>query len=139
MFGARRSGSAARSDEVEAGAVKTVLVADDQADLRRIVRLLLTRGTGWEVVEAADGDEAVTVASEHALDAAVLDHRMPGRTGVEVARHLRDSGFTGPLIIFSAYLEADVLAEAERLEVTTVAKGDIAELSDVLHGALGDG
>jgi two-component system, chemotaxis family, chemotaxis protein CheY len=123
---------------VEAGSVKRVLVADDQADLRRIVRLLLTRGTGWEVIEAADGDEAVAVASEHTLDAAVLDHRMPGRTGVEVARHLRDTGFSGPLIIFSAYLEADVLAEAERLEVTTVAKGDIAELSDVLHGALGD-
>lgn len=114
----------------------TVLVADDQADLRRIVRLLLSRGTGWEIVEAADGDEAVTVAAQHEIDAAVLDHRMPGRTGVEVARHLRDTGFTGPLIIFSAYLEADVLAEAERLEVRTVAKGDIAELSDVLHGEL---
>jgi two-component system, chemotaxis family, chemotaxis protein CheY len=139
VVGGVSAGGSARADEVEAGAVKTVLVADDQADLRRIVRLLLTRGTGWEVVEAADGDEAVIAATEHTLDAAVLDHRMPGRTGVEVARHLRDTGFTGPLIIFSAYLEADVLAEAERLEVTTVAKGDIAELSDVLHGALGEG
>lgn len=116
----------------------TVLVADDQADLRRIVRLLLTRGTGWEVLEAADGDEAIVLADQHELDAAILDHRMPGRTGVEVARHLRETGFAGPLIIFSAYLEADVLAEAERLDVVTVAKGDIAELNDVLLGALGD-
>lgn len=119
------------------GAVTTVLVADDQADLRRIVRLLLTRGSGWEVLEAADGDEAIALADQHELDAAILDHRMPGRTGVEVARHLRESGFGGPLIIFSAYLEADVLAEADRLDVVTVAKGDIAELSDVLLGALG--
>lgn len=117
----------------------TVLVADDQADLRRIVRLLLTRGTGWEVVEAADGDEAIAVGGQHQLDAAVLDHRMPGATGVEVARYLRAGGFAGPIIIFSAYLEADVLAEADQLEVVTVAKGDIAELHDVLLRALGRG
>jgi CheY-like chemotaxis protein len=119
--------------------VTTVLVADDQADLRRIVRLLLTRGTGWDVVEAVDGDDALAVASATSFDAAVLDHRMPGRTGVEVARAFRDDGFAGPIVIFSAYLEADVLAEAERLEVQTVAKGDIAELNDVLHAALNDG
>lgn len=114
----------------------TILVADDQADLRRIVRILLTRGTGWEVIEAVDGDEAVEIAAVSDFDAAVLDHRMPGRNGVEVAAVLRDEGFTGPIVIFSAYLEPDVLAEADRLDVQTVPKGEIAMLSDVLQTAL---
>lgn len=114
----------------------TILVADDQADLRRIVRILLTRGTGWEVLEAVDGDEAIAVAAANELAAVVLDHRMPGRSGVEVARVLRDDGFTGPIVIFSAYLEPDVLAEAERLDVRTVPKGEIAMLSDVLQDEL---
>lgn len=114
----------------------TILVADDQADLRRIVRILLTRGTGWEVVEAVDGDEAIAVAAATRLDAAVLDHRMPGRSGVEVARVLREDGFEGPIVIFSAYLEPDVLAEAERLDVRSVPKGEIAMLNEVLQEEL---
>lgn len=114
----------------------TILVADDQADLRRIVRILLTRGTGWEVVEAVDGDEAVAVAAATRLDAAVLDHRMPGRSGLEVARVLREDGFQGPIVIFSAYLEPDVLTEAERLDVRSVPKGEIAMLNEVLQEEL---
>lgn len=114
----------------------TILVADDQADLRRILRILLSRGTGWEVLEAVDGDDAVDVAAANRIDAAVLDHRMPGRSGVEVARVLRADGFEGPIVIFSAYLEPDVMAEAERLRVQSVPKGEIAMLSDVLRTAL---
>jgi CheY-like chemotaxis protein len=114
----------------------TILVADDQADLRRILRILLTRGTGWEVLEAVDGDEAVEVAAANRIDAAVLDHRMPGRSGVEVARVLRADGFRGPIVIFSAYLEPEVMAEAERLQVRSVPKGEIAMLSDVLREEL---
>ncbi|WP_052668385.1 response regulator transcription factor [Nitriliruptor alkaliphilus] len=117
----------------------TILVADDQADLRRIVRILLTRGTGWEVIEAVDGDDAVEVAAASEIDAAVLDHRMPGRTGIEVAQVLRADGFTGPIVIFSAYLEPDLLAEAERLDIRSVPKGEIAMLNDVLRAALADG
>jgi CheY-like chemotaxis protein len=114
----------------------TILVADDQADLRRIVRILLTRGTSWEVVEAVDGDDAVAVAAQHDIDAAVLDQRMPGRNGIDVADVLRGRGFGGPIVIFSAYLEAEILAEAERLGVRSVPKGEIALLTEVLRAAL---
>jgi CheY-like chemotaxis protein len=122
--------------EVQPVTATTILVADDQADLRRILRILLSRGTGWEVLEAVDGDDAVDVAAANRIDAAVLDHRMPGRSGVEVARVLRADGFEGPIVIFSAYLEPDVMAEAERLRVQSVPKGEIAMLSDVLRTAL---
>ncbi len=117
----------------------TILVADDQADLRRIVRILLTRVSGWEVVEAVDGDDAVAVAAVSRFDAAVLDQRMPGRTGIEVATHLREQGFVGPIVIFSAYLEPDLIAEAERLELRSVPKGEITTLADVLREELAAG
>lgn len=114
----------------------TILVADDQADLRRLVRLLLTRGSDWEVVEATDGDDALAVAAANDVAAVVLDQRMPRRSGVEVAAVLRERGFTGPIVIFSAYLEPEFDAEATRLGVRSVPKGDIVSLGDVLRAAL---
>lgn len=117
----------------------TILVADDQADLRRLVRILLTRGTGWEVVEAVDGDDALTAATDHDLAAVVLDQRMPHRTGLEVAEVLRTRGFTGPIVVFSAYLEPETSETVRRLEVTAVAKAEIANLAGVLRDALADG
>lgn len=117
----------------------TILVADDQADLRRLVRILLTRATGWEVVEAVDGEHALRVAAEHELTAAVLDQRMPHRTGLAVAEELRTRGFSGPVVVFSAYLEPEAVAAARRLEVIAVAKAEIANLAGIIRDALAHG
>jgi CheY-like chemotaxis protein len=114
----------------------TILVADDQADLRRLLRLLLTRGTDWEILEAVDGDDALAVVAAHEVSAVVLDQRMPSRSGLEVAGVLRERGFTGPIVIFSAYLEPKFDGEAARLGVRSVPKGDIVSLGDVLRAAL---
>jgi len=68
-----------------------VLVADDDVTSRRMLSVVLSRG-GYEVVEAADGEEALRVLS--APDAprlAVLDWVMPGMDGVDVCRRLRAS------------------------------------------------
>jgi CheY-like chemotaxis protein len=106
----------------------SILVADDQATLRQLVGTLLMRTAGWRVREAVDGEHAVRLAGEHTFDLVILDQRMPGLTGIEVARALRDEGFDGPIILFSAELAAPVLQESERLRVATLAKLDIAGL-----------
>lgn len=65
-----------------------VLCADDDEDILSLVALRLERA-GFEVVRAADGEEAVRVAQEHRPALAVLDVMMPKRTGYEVLAQLR--------------------------------------------------
>ena len=60
-----------------------ILIAEDDADIRGLLRLYL-EGEGMEVLEAADGDTALALARQHSPDMAILDVMMPGRSGYEV-------------------------------------------------------
>lgn len=67
-----------------------VLVADDHAVVRRGLRQILEAESDIEVVaEATNGAEAVALVRERAVDVALLDITMPGRSGLEVLRELR--------------------------------------------------
>jgi CheY-like chemotaxis protein len=68
----------------------TALIVDDEADSREVLALLL-RHEGLLVDVAADGDEALRIAREHLPELIILDIAMPGRTGYEVCRELRQS------------------------------------------------
>jgi len=82
---------------------KRIVVADDEADIRRLITFTLRR-RGYEVHEAADGDEALDLIREVHPDLAVLDVMMPGRSGLEVAQSLTASSETAgiPVVILSA-------------------------------------
>jgi two-component system, OmpR family, phosphate regulon response regulator PhoB len=69
--------------------VAKVLIADDQANMRQLVRLTLETGH-FEILEAPDGDAALEVARREQPDLVFLDWTMPGLPGVEVCRALRD-------------------------------------------------
>src|ERR1051326_3494619 len=64
-----------------------VLVADDDEDILALVSLQLERAN-IEVIQARDGDEALTIAQERLPDLAVLDVMMPGLNGYEVVKRL---------------------------------------------------
>ena len=66
-----------------------VLIADDQANMRQLVRLTLETGR-FQIFEAHDGDSALEVARREQPDLLFLDWTMPGLPGVEVCRALRD-------------------------------------------------
>ncbi len=69
---------------------KTILIADDSAVIRTIIRQAIERDTEFEVCgEAVDGTDAVSKAKELAPDLIILDLRMPGLNGMEVAGILR--------------------------------------------------
>jgi DNA-binding response OmpR family regulator len=87
-----------------------VLVADDEADIRALVAFRLERA-GYEVITAADGEEALTLATTRLPDLVVLDMMMPKATGLEVTRSLRGQDETKaiPVILLTARAqEADV-------------------------------
>lgn len=66
------------------------LVADDDEDIRDLVAYKLEQ-LGMQVRTAHDGDEAVTILDRERPTLAVLDVMMPGRSGLEVLRHIRSS------------------------------------------------
>jgi DNA-binding response OmpR family regulator len=80
-----------------------ILVADDDDGLRQLLRLILTR-EGFEVFEAASGEQALALAV--AVDPAVilLDVMMPGMDGYDVCRRLKNDQRTGnvPVVFVSA-------------------------------------
>lgn len=87
-----------------------VLVADDDPDILDLVRYRLER-SGYAVATANDGTEAVKLATELSPALAVLDVMMPGLTGFEVTRRLRETTETSriPVILLTARAqEADV-------------------------------
>lgn len=104
-----------------------VLLADDEPDVRMVVRMQLER-RGWAVQEVTSGYEALEACRRGGVDVAVLDQRMGGFTGMEVADILRRESFDRPIVIFSAYLDPDLEAEAVRRGLTAIPKTDIAAL-----------
>jgi CheY-like chemotaxis protein len=83
--------------------MKKVLVADDNAAGRELVRTVLER-CGYEIAEAADGLEALHVARELRPDLIILDLNMPGMDGFGVIRELRrDTEFAAtPVLALTA-------------------------------------
>lgn len=81
-----------------------MVVADDHAVLRAGTRQILQAAGDIEVVgEAADGDEALARCAELRPDVALLDIRMPGLNGIEVARRLAQDVPTVAVVVLSAY------------------------------------
>lgn len=87
----------------------TILFADDEAVIRCALALLM-RMDGWHVLEAADGDEALRLARAERLDVLLLDHRMPGLTGVEVYERLKHEGIKIPTVLVTAANDIEQLA-----------------------------
>ncbi len=83
--------------------MKRILIADDKATSRELLRTVLER-QGYLVTEAADGGEALEKAKADTLDLILLDLQMPVRTGYEVLGELRqDPRYAGlPVIALTA-------------------------------------
>jgi DNA-binding response OmpR family regulator len=101
-------GAAFRADARKVNDKLLVLVADDDPDIRQLVRLRLER-SGYTVISAQDGAEALELARERLPDIAILDVSMPHLSGLEVARELRARYAGLPVILLTARAgEADV-------------------------------
>ena len=77
-----------------------ILIADDEAEIRSLLKLYL-ENDGYSVVEAKDGAEALIKIKEHSPDLCVLDIMMPELDGYQVLRKLREFSNI-PVIILSA-------------------------------------
>jgi len=82
-------------------ALTTILVAEDQADIRDLLVLNL-RSAGYEVTAVADGREALACQTERAHELLILDLMMPGLDGLEVCKALRAKGSATPILMLTA-------------------------------------
>lgn len=109
-----------------------VLLVDDEPGVRLMVAKRLAR-RGWQVDKVLDGEEALSASSNVTYDAVVLDQRLPGRTGIEVAEELAPGL---PVVLFTAYLDTATQVAAEVAGVRVVEKDDLDGLVRALEEAV---
>jgi two-component system, response regulator PdtaR len=90
-----------------------ILVVDDD----RLVLATLTHGlaqAGFEVIDADNGDDAILLAREHKPDLALLDIRMEGKSGFDVAAYLREY-CQMPFMFLSAFSDDETMRQVKEL------------------------
>jgi response regulator NasT len=91
---------------------KILVVDDDRLVLATVMHGLSS--AGYEVIDADNGDDAILLAREHKPDLALLDIRMDGKSGFDVAEYLREVGHT-PFVFLSAFSDEATVAKVGEL------------------------
>lgn len=94
-------------------AKREILIVEDDATLRRILRDVLTI-KGYEVFVASDGEQGCRLFSEHDVDLVIADVMMPRMDGFEMVRRMRESGANTQFIFLSALDSAEDVVEGFR-------------------------
>jgi two-component system, OmpR family, phosphate regulon response regulator PhoB len=92
--------------------MRTLLIADDESGIRSLVRMTLQRKQ-YEILEAADGEEALALARKHHPELVLLDVMMPGLSGFEVCRALKDDPTTADATVVMLSAKAQDSDRAE--------------------------
>jgi CheY-like chemotaxis protein len=93
--------------------LKTILLVEDERDIRSLVSMMLSKA-GYRILEAADGGEAISLWQEHGaqIDLIITDLLLPHRTGEELAVEFRASRPDLKVIFVSGNLRESVLDTA---------------------------
>ena len=98
--------------------MRRVLICDDDASIRFILKRILTRECHVEVSEASGGLEAVKLLVSEPVDLLILDLQMPGFDGHETLKTIRASAFRDlPVVIVSGEREPEAVARVIKLGV----------------------
>lgn len=122
----------------DVSAPPTVLVVDDEEMMRELARAVLETSGLSVVAEASDGPQALE--RYESLDpppdpsVVLLDQRMPGLTGLEVAQRILARNPAQVIILFSAFLDPGVEAAARDIGVTAcVSKTEVVRIPDLIR------
>ncbi len=92
-----------------------VLIADDHLVVREGLRLILETADRFELVgQASDGEAAVQLAEELKPDVILMDLRMPGMSGIDAIKQIRERQPASEIVILTTYDEDDLMVEGLR-------------------------
>jgi CheY-like chemotaxis protein len=80
---------------------KTVLVIEDDPDMRELIGLVLAN-SGYRLISAVDGVEAVETCLRDRPDLLLMDLNMPRMNGIDAIRTLRQKGYDRPIVVLTA-------------------------------------
>ncbi len=84
-----------------------ILIADDEIEIRKVLRLLL-ENAGYDIIEAADGERAVeAVRLDPEIDLCIMDIMMPSMNGIEATKRIREISSLPVLFLTAKSLESD--------------------------------
>jgi CheY-like chemotaxis protein len=108
------------------------LIVDDTADIRFMVGFQL-KMEGLSFEEAESGEAALERCAAEEFDLVVLDFRMPGLNGLEVARRLLGDKYAAQIVLYSAYVDENLQAAARELGLPAIDKSDNERLLEVVR------
>lgn len=94
---------------------KTILIAEDEAELREAIDMALRTMGGFDTILAADGATAITAATEQQPDMLLLDFNLPEKNGVDIITAVRAAGEWGarvPISLLTVEANMDRISEA---------------------------
>jgi CheY-like chemotaxis protein len=106
----------------------TILLIDDEQDIRMIGRMSLEKVGGWDVIEAPSGAEGIELAAKEQPDAILLDSMMPGLDGAATLERLKAADETREIPVFFLTAKLQPADRARYLELG--AEGVIAKPFD---------
>jgi two-component system, response regulator PdtaR len=114
-----------------------ILIAEDNALLRGVLRDALEEAGMTVVGEASDGEEAVTVAEQARPDIVVMDMRMPNVDGIEATERISRASWAMPVVVLSAYDEPQMIEAALAAGATNCLKKGVGldDLIDAIRAA----
>lgn len=89
-----------------------ILVVDDEAQIRKVIRLLLEK-KGYSIIEAGDGASAVDIVGKEKIDLIIMDIMMPSMSGVEATAEIRKSSVIPILFLTARSLVGDKMSAYE--------------------------
>lgn len=94
---------------------KKILVADDAAFMRMLIKDALNKNGYFNIIEASDGAIACEVYSKEKPDLVILDITMPNKTGIEALKDIKENDPEAKVIVCSAMGQELIVVDAIRL------------------------
>lgn len=94
---------------------KKILLVDDAAFMRMMIKDTLTKNGYTNIVEAADGELAIAAYATEKPDLVIMDITMPNKTGIEALREIKQSDPSARIVMCSAMGQESMVVEAIKL------------------------
>jgi len=116
---------------------KRILICDDEESIRLLLNETLC--DNYEIVEVADGREALKLVTKEPFDLLIIDIKMPGMHGLEAIERIRERNIKIPIIICSAYplMEDDIVVKTSDVAAFITKPIDIKALKAKIFELIG--